>query len=656
MHKRQRTRVMAERSYRKYWLGALLVCLMVVNGFEAYTAKVMTKYGEIQGLWSRSTRGRLVAYYLGIPYAQPPVGDLRFRSPQPWNRTWKDTFEATKNAPWCIQLEENEIFGSEDCLYLNIYVPVISENQKENQRENRTLPVLVYVHGGRFVTGTADSRELSPVYLMDQDLILVTINYRLNMLGFFSMASKVSPGNYGLKDIVLALRWVNENIDAFNGDPKRVTLWGHSSGSAAVHMMVFNNKTEGLFNRYIMHGGTAVSAWAMNTKSWSRKMALQMAKLFDCLPKEEKEEEKKTMTKVNNQNDKKDKKKDRVQTTTTEPEVTTKEKENSIEDKEYTEEEEEEIMWCMRNVNMKSKKMAAMLDYSGFFWTPCCIFGPTVEEESEDAVLTMHPLTAMKSRRFRDIPFIIGVTKDEGLMKTMAVLSDESNEKELLNNFEMLLPPMLEYTQLISNTTEFVDAIKEFYFAGNVSATFKKNITQVTSDALIFWPTYQTLKYQSEIMKSSTYFFLFAYEGTFSSTFATGLPIRFGVAHIDDLNYLYPKLNHMYRDHMLHNTESDITMINIMTEMWASFVANGVPKAWNVRPWPNYKNSHKYLQFGINNQPDVVVRKRFHPERMAFWEKITADMIFDSVEVDFLIELDIEYEASSSMFLVLRNL
>ncbi|OAD60866.1 Esterase FE4 [Eufriesea mexicana] len=576
MHKRQRTRVMAERSYRKYWLGALLVCLMVVNGFEAYTAKVMTKYGEIQGLWSRSTRGRLVAYYLGIPYAQPPVGDLRFRSPQPWNRTWKDTFEATKNAPWCIQLEENEIFGSEDCLYLNIYVPVetfVDFREPKGEPKGESYPSGIGVRPWRKIRHRNGRQPRALTSLFDGP----RFNPSNNQLPFeyASMASKVSPGNYGLKDIVLALRWVNENIDAFNGDPKRVTLWGHSSGSAAVHMMVFNNKTEGLFNRYIMHGGTAVSAWAMNTKSWSRKMALQMAKLFDCLPKEEKEEEKKTMTKVNNQNDKKDKKKDRVQTTTTEPEVTTKEKENSIEDKEYTEEEEEEIMWCMRNVNMKSKKMAAMLDYSGFFWTPCCIFGPTVEEESEDAVLTMHPLTAMKSRRFRDIPFIIGVTKDEGLMKTMAVLSDESNEKELLNNFEMLLPPMLEYTQLISNTTEFVDAIKEFYFAGNVSATFKKNITQVTSDALIFWPTYQTLKYQSEIMKSSTYFFLFAYEGTFSSTFATGLPIRFGVAHIDDLNYLYPKLNHMYRDHMLHNTESDITMINIMTEMWASFVANG---------------------------------------------------------------------------------
>ncbi|XP_076756374.1 esterase FE4 [Xylocopa sonorina] len=628
MHARQRGRTTDDGCGCKRWLMAFTLFFAVIVAVNGQFLQVSTRFGTIWGIFSNSTRGRTAIHYLGVPYAEPPIGELRFKSPRPWNRSWPIAYIATANRNVCLQLNHNgNIIGSENCLYLNIFVPVDSQKPGVNSG----LPVMVYVHGDKYSSGSSNSRKLPPDYLMDQDVILVTVNYRLNILGFLSTGSDASPGNYGLKDVLMALQWIQENICSFNGDPGNVTLWGHGSGASMVHALALTNKTEGLFNRYILQSGNALCPWAISTRSWARRATLHVANWLGCLPQKINDEE----------NEKRES--NNATTTTASPEVTTVSEDRDVEYEEYSEEDEQSIMDCLRKVNVK--KLGKILKhYRSWDMKPCCIFALTIETESEDALMTSHPLNTIKTGHFRDIPFIMGVTKDDGLMK----MSDNTTfTSELINNFKTHLPYSLEYYQLISNVTAFVDAIDEFYFPGNRCLSDGQNVTEMVSDALFLWPAYQTLKCQSEKMNSSTYFYLFDYEGTFTSTFSSKEMTRYGVAHADDLNYLIPILNKKHKDQMLHNTESDVAMINIMTEMWASFAATGVPKAWRIPSWPDYKDSHEFLQFGVGRYSEVIVADAFFPERMAFWEQLTANLtIFREIEdySPFVIPIELIFE------------
>ena len=513
--------------------------------------------------------------------------------------------------------------GREDCLYLNIFVPMVSQKSQGDSK----LPVMVFIHGGGYMIGSSDSRLLSPEYLMDQNIILVTINYRLNVMGFFSTANGVSPGNYGVKDALMALQWIHENIEAFQGDPNSVTLWGQSVGAGITHILALNNKTEGLFGRYILQSGNAVAPWIAQSKRRIRDTSLDLATLVGCHPRRTKQNTESATDNLASEN-----------STTAHPrEMVKRGSFDTIDRNEYDEEEDEKMMRCMRTVG-GSLIVKAMKHLDVWRGNPCCIFAPTIEDESDDAVLTMHPIVIIKHRLFRDIPFIIGVVKDEGLEKSIDFLTNKVAEEEFLNIFEDLLPYVLEIDQIVANTSALASAIEDFYFEGNVAWNFLKNITELLSDDLVIWPAYETLKWQSDNMNSSTYFYIFEYEGTFSSTFQSGSSKHYGVSHGDDFNYLLPVLNKLFKDQMLHNTESDVTMINIMTEMWASFATKGVPEAWEVTAWPDYKQTHQYLQFGINRDPEIIVESRFPTEKIAFWENLMTNTTLGAIEFHLAIE------------------
>lgn len=147
--------------------------------------------------------------------------------------------------------------GSEDCLYLNIYAPKLSESRKP-------LPVLVFIHGGAFTIGSSDPERYGPDYFMDtQEVILVTIQYRLGAFGFLASGDRNCKGNFGLKDQQTALYWVRRNIRAFNGDSHRITVMGQSSGAACVQYQMMSPKSNRLFHRAIMSSGSALAYWAL---------------------------------------------------------------------------------------------------------------------------------------------------------------------------------------------------------------------------------------------------------------------------------------------------------------------------------------------------------------------------------------------------------
>uniref|UniRef100_A0A1A9ZUM0 carboxylesterase n=1 Tax=Glossina pallidipes TaxID=7398 RepID=A0A1A9ZUM0_GLOPL len=215
--------------------------------------------GCIRGLKVQSIYGDWYYSFEGIPFAEPPVGRLRFKSPQPigcWSGV-KDCLQF-KHKP--LQKNENgEIEGSEDCLYLNVFSKNISTKEK--------LPVLVWIYGGGFGTGGCIRDYMyGPDYFMMEDVVLVTFNYRLSMIGFLSLCDPdvEVPGNAGLKDQVLALKWVKCNIDCFGGDPNNVTLFGQNAGGSSVHYMLCTERARNLFHKAICQSGCMLHDWAIS--------------------------------------------------------------------------------------------------------------------------------------------------------------------------------------------------------------------------------------------------------------------------------------------------------------------------------------------------------------------------------------------------------
>lgn len=214
--------------------------------------------GPLQGQWVDAQRE--VAAFLGVPYAQPPVGLRRFCPPEPlepWTAQRDATaFGASCPQPdWAIQPVTGPV--DEDCLYLNIWCPA--------QRDDALYPVMVWIHGGAFATGAGSKPLYDGAALARAGVVLVTINYRLGPLGFLAhpalsaeSAHGVS-GNYGLLDQIAALRWVRDNIAAFGGDPHCVTVFGESAGAVSVGCLLVSPLAEGLFHRAILQSGTADS-------------------------------------------------------------------------------------------------------------------------------------------------------------------------------------------------------------------------------------------------------------------------------------------------------------------------------------------------------------------------------------------------------------
>lgn len=213
---------------------------------------VTTQSGEIQG----TAEGGIVAFK-GIPYAAPPVGDLRWRAPQPVE-PWTGVREAFNFGSDCMQpitdFEPIATTPSEDCLYLNVWSPDYADPGDK-------LPVMAWIHGGGFVGGGTSIPFYDGSAFARQGIVVVSFNYRLGRFGFFAhpalLAADEGPvGNFGYLDQIAALQWIQENIDAFGGDPERVTIIGESAGGASVLALLTSPLTEGLFHQaMVMSGG-----------------------------------------------------------------------------------------------------------------------------------------------------------------------------------------------------------------------------------------------------------------------------------------------------------------------------------------------------------------------------------------------------------------
>ncbi|XP_058800335.1 venom carboxylesterase-6-like isoform X3 [Phymastichus coffea] len=490
-----------------------LLCLVRPDDFEP---RVKTPLGGIKGYYKISEYGRQYKVFEGIPYAQPPIGKLRFKAPQPVV-AWPGELQATKLAHECLlynhkpdHLPGDRVRGSEDCLYLNVYVPDIDDY-------SIPLPVIFWIYGGAFTHGSANMYGAR--YLMDKNVILVIANYRVGPLGFLSTDDKVVPGNMGLKDQSMALRWVHDNIEYFGGDPNKVTLSGLSAGGASVHYHYLSPLSAGLFQNGISASGTALQCWAQTEKPLEKAMKLGI--LMGC------------------------------------PTESTK-----------------EMIKCLRQRPAKAI-VEAVKDFMPWLYNPFTPFGPVVEKAGDKPFINRSPIDILKTGDVADKPWITSVVSEEGLYPVAEFAARDDLLKELNEKWDIIAPYLLDYNYTIPTKLHAKTAlkIKNHYMENNpINRQNVKSIIKMVGDRMFLVDAEKAARMQAKVNKSPVWFYYYSYRATtsLSDTFS-GTKENFGVSHADDTFLVIenPFVNPT-------TTESDRTMYQELMHLWASFAEKGI--------------------------------------------------------------------------------
>ncbi|XP_075211795.1 esterase E4-like isoform X2 [Lycorma delicatula] len=485
----------------------LFIFLNIIYFSNAHT--ISTPQGDIKGTIKKTINGRDVQSFTGIPYAKPPVGDLRFKNPVPFG-SWKGVRDGSKNCPICMQNGENigikGIIGSEDCLYLDVFTPNFTIPKK--------YPVIFYIHGGAFTNGGA--AFYGPEYLLDKDIILVIINYRLDAFGFAATEDAEMPGNYGLKDQVVALQWVHNNIASYGGNPKSVTIVGHSAGGASVHYQMVSPLSKGLFHRAILMSGSSHCPWALRAPGTVAKRTKQLASLVGC-----------------------------------------------------TAEPSKHMLDCLQQV---SPQLIIEMNDKLKEWDvdPIIVFTPVVEPKgTEGAFLTVNPRTVKTS-----IPMLTGITKDEGgLRRAFFQLTggEELRLSQLDKSFDEIGPITLVFDDTAKNPVEIARKVRKFYFGEKkINKDNLKNLVEMYTDC---WFT-QCSTSIIRIHEGPAYLYLFNYRGAHSVTDKiTGGNGDYGVCHGDELQYLFPLK--LYVPNRESVTGKEKKIVDEVVNLWTNFAIHG---------------------------------------------------------------------------------
>ncbi|XP_046556753.1 neuroligin-4, X-linked-like [Haliotis rubra] len=257
-----------------------LATIVIISQAEEFVIRD-TLYGRIRGTVKTVLGSKKVERYLSIPYAAPPVGELRFENPEK-PTTWEGIRNTTVLPPACPQISSHWDYvyshrpgfndSDEDCLYMNMYVPQIAKDDSK-------IAVLVHVHGGSNLAGMGAMLDMD-ILAAQGEIIVINFNYRLGALGFLSGGQPEFPGNYGLLDQTAALQWVSENIQFFGGDPSKVTVEGHSAGAADVGYHIVSPLSKGLFRFAIIQSGSPTAPWAL--QSQPRELLSKFSEELGC--------------------------------------------------------------------------------------------------------------------------------------------------------------------------------------------------------------------------------------------------------------------------------------------------------------------------------------------------------------------------------------
>ncbi|XP_039485470.1 esterase 6 [Drosophila santomea] len=427
--------------------------------------------------------------YESIPYAEPPLGDLRLEAPEPYKQTWSDIFDATNAPVHCLQWDQftsgdDKLVGEEDCLTVSIYKP------KNGSRSS--YPVVAHIHGGAFMFGAAALNGHENA-MREGKFILVKISYRLGPLGFASAGDADLPGNYGLKDQRLALKWIRQNIASFGGEPENIVLIGHSAGGASVHLQMLREDFGQLAKAAISFSGNALDPWVV--QEGGRGRAFELGRIVGCGLAEDSVSLKK----------------------------------------------------CLKT-KPASDLVTAVRNFLIFSYVPFAPFGPVVEPlDAPEAFLTQEPSDVIKSGKFGQVPWAVTyVTEDGGY--NAALLLAEWNKygksgtviEDLNDRWFDWAPYLLFYRdskKTIKDMDDYSRRLRQQYL-GNRRFDIESywDLQQLFTDILFKNSTQDSLDLHRKYGKSPAY--AFVYDNPADKGIAQALSnrkdIHFGTVHGDD--------------------------------------------------------------------------------------------------------------------------
>ena len=544
--------------------------------------------GDIGGALFKSRKGRDIFAYKGIPYVQPPIGPLKFKKPVPFDSpAWTGVFDGTKGVTVCPQPTGIPLMpyqGHEDCLQLNVYVPDTDKPSPNG------FPVMVWFHGGGFYSGDSSERFYGPGHLLDKDVILVTVNYRLGVYGFLNLGTEDISGNQGMWDQHEALKWVQNNIQAFQGNPNQVTIFGESAGGWSVSYHLTSRKSQGLFQAAIIQsGGLEVGGLKID----------QFRSIVDLH-------------------------RDYVE------EVGCSFKDN------------DNIHDCLSSKSTKELYASAkMFDQCNTVTAVEAAF-PVIWAPSDDFNIIDDPFFAKNPRQvledgdFVKVPVMLGATRDEGLLHTASMISDPAVFEDFKTYWEVcyansFLEQYFVEEPIPDPLLKKIHQVHDFYFASNGDWTFT-NLTHLFTDPGWLLSAERLAHQLSK--KSNTYYYHFEHVGSFSAgdIFSQGklgflwtLLKKFvgvhetkslGVSHADDILYLFDKIFPV----TLLPDERDQEMIDFLVELWTNFAIFHNPTP-DDNSWPMYgTNGHTYVR--LDNSEINTSHNPQVDERMNFWKKM----------------------------------
>ncbi|KAH8310598.1 hypothetical protein KR044_002071 [Drosophila immigrans] len=397
-------------------IGLLFVC--------AANASFSDLIGLIVSLPNGMIRGRENENYYSyesIPYAEPPLGHLRFEAPQPYKRIWRETFEATQPPVDCLQWsqfieEDDKLTGQEDCLTVNVYKP--------KNKLHRSFPVVVDIHGGFFMYGGAkhDGHE---IFMNSGKVIIVKINYRLGPIGFLSTDDSILPGNLGLKDQRLALQWVKANIAKFGGNPNKILVMGHNAGGASVHLHLMNESFNRLATAAVSISGNALNPWAV--QDGAARRAFDLGRIVGC---------------------------------------------GLLDSSEVLKD-------CLKTKDA-SDIVRAVQNFLVFDYIPITPFGPVVEHSSViDPFITQHPSDIISSGNLSSVRWLTSYTQQDGGYNAALFLQKDYFEVELIEQLNSrwfdLAPVLFSYRELdnleVKSLDEFSTGLRQLFMQNETFST-----------------------------------------------------------------------------------------------------------------------------------------------------------------------------------------
>ncbi|XP_057609661.1 carboxylesterase 1D-like [Chionomys nivalis] len=520
--------------------------------------KVLGKYVSLKGF------AQPVSVFLGVPFAKPPLGSLRFAPPQP-AEPWSFVKNTTSYPPMCSQdavggrmlselftnrKENIPLQFSEDCLYLNIYTPA-------DLTKNSRLPVMVWIHGGALVVGgasTYDGLALS----VHENVVVVAIQYRLGIWGFFSTGDEHSQGNWGHLDQVAALRWVQDNIAKFGGNPGSVTIFGGSAGAFSVSALVLSPLAKNLFHRAISQSGVVLIA-ALFTEN-VKPVAELVANLSGC------------------------------KTTTSAVMV------HCLRQK-----TEEELIETSQR--MKLLKLDLLGNPNETY-----PFLPTVVD---GVFLPKTPEEILAEKSFNTVPYMVGINKQEfGWIIPMLMghqLSENKLDQKTAKSLLWQSYPILKIPE------NLIQVAADKYLEWTDDPAKKKNMfLDIFADVVFNIPSVMVSRGHRDA-GAPTYMYKFEYRPSFVSNMRPKSVIG---DHGDELFSVFG--SPFLKDGA---SEEEINLSKTVMKFWANFARNGNPNGGGLPHWPEYGQKEGYMKLGAS----IQAAHRLKEKEVVFWTELRAE-------------------------------